>query len=525
MSHSAELAQEFIDLEAREYIEESVRRREAVLSSSGALCVRTGRRTGRSASDRFIVREPSIEDTVDWNTINRPFDAQRFEDLWERVEVYLGNRDHFLSHLHVGAHDDHYLPLEVRTELAWHGLFACSLFIATDSWNPDRKPEWRVLNAAGFSCDPDRDGTASDATVIINFAQRRILLAGMRYAGELKAAVFAVQNLLLPEKDVLPLHCSANRGDAGDTALFFGSSGSGKTTLSNDPQRPLIGDDEHGWTRGAVFNLEGGCYIRTRRLRREHNPIALDALRFGAIMENVPMDSSGQVDFGDDHEGSSDIGRCCFPMEHVQGRVEAPCSAEPSHLFFLCCDSTGVLPPVSILDRDAAAFHFLAGYGASKRATVARRSGPSQTAFSACFGARYLPRRPRDYAELLSRRIEEAGSTVYLINTGYVGADATAGSADGRRIPVSTTRRLINAALDGTLLSAPRERIAQLNLSFPRTVPGVDEAFLDPRRAWPVAQTYTTAAQNLARQLHEAVARFDPPSTITLAGPPQSAES
>jgi len=516
MSDSADAPYELIDLTAPQYIEEALKRREGFLADNGALCVTTGRRTGRSVSDRFIVREPSIEDTVDWGAVNRPFDPERFEALWDRVEAWLAEREEFISHLHVGDHDDHYLPLEVRTELAWHSLFARSLLIPPEHWNPDRKPPWRLLSAANFECDPERDGTASDAAVIIHFAQRRILLAGMHYAGELKSAVFAVQNFLLPEKDVLPMYCAANIGGDGDTALFFGARGSGKTTLSSDPERPLIGDDEHGWARGALFNLEGGCYTHTRALSPDGSPRFWEAIRFGAIMENVHVDESGRADFSDTRISIN--GRCCFPLTHLPDRVETSSSAEPKHLFFLCCDASGVLPLVSVLSREAAAFHFLAGYSSEDPVAGAATEGGTACRCSACFSAPYLPRHPRDYAELLSRRIEEAGSTAYLINTGYLGDPENAGDG-GSRMSLEATRAVVAAALSGALAEQPRECIEALNLEFPTRVPGVDPELLDPRRHWGDTGRYEEAARQLAQALRKAVEGLDPPSTVLAAGP------
>lgn len=514
MSDSDEAPREFVDLAAPQYVEEALRRREGVLTGSGALCVDTGRRRARSPGDRFIVREPSSEDAIDWGPVNRPFDAGRFDALWERVEAHLGERDQFLAHLHVAAHGDHYLPLELRCDLAWHALFARSLLTPAAPWNPERKPQWRVLCAARFSCDPQRDGSASDATVIIHFARRRILLAGMRLSGELKHAVFTVQNFLLPEKDVLPMHCAASRGPAGDTALFFGASGSGKSTLSTDPERPLIGDDEHGWARGELFRLEGGCYAHIRDLQRRERRARSEPLRFGAIVENAAVDARGAAPVNS--------GRCCIPLDHLPGRVAADRCAAPRHIFFLCRDIAGVLPALAILSPQAAAFHFLAGYASRGKPAGDDDPRAMYGHFSACFSALQLPRRPRDYAELLSRRIEESGSTVYLVNTGFLGPPAGT-AARGRpaaRQPLSLTRALIDAALADRLQTVPRQSLSALNLAFPRAAPGVDAQLLDPRASWPDGAAYDDAARALGSQLRDAVLRFDPPGATLAAGPP-----
>ena len=487
------------NLSSAALVEAAVRRREGVLTSLGALACYTGKRTGRSPKDKFIAQEPTASQ-VHWGSVNQPLSPERFARLADLIRAYLQNRELFTFEGAAAADPRHQIRLRVVSETAWHTLFARCLFLRVSS---DSAPtDWTILHAPNFHCDPARDGTNSEACVALSFEHKLVLIAGTQYAGEIKKSVFTLLNYLLPQAGVFPMHCSANIGPQKDVALFFGLSGTGKTTLSADPGRHLIGDDEHGWSDSGVFNLEGGCYAKTIRLSPTGEPQIWDALRFGCVLENVPVDDATRVpDFAS--EQYTENTRAAYPVDFIPNCELSGMGGHPSNVFFLTCDAFGVLPPLSRLSPQQAVEHFLCGYTAKVAGTEAGVTEPTAT-FSTCFGAPFLPLAPKRYAAMLKEKIEQHAVPVWLVNTGWTGGQ----HGVGKRMSLAHTRALLTAALTGALANVPFRADPVFGVDVPTSCPGVPDDVLTPRATWSDAGNYDQQAAKLAGMFRETLAKY-----------------
>lgn len=474
--------------------EQAIRRREGRLSHLGPLVVRTGQYTGRAPNDKFIVRDPANEGKIWWGEVNQVMEPEKFNTLRQRLLAYWQCKDLFIQDCFAGADPNFQVPIRVITETAWHNLFARNMFIQATSEQLEKHiPQFTVFHAPNFHAIPEVDGTRSEIFIVIHFQERLALIGGTHYAGELKKSVFTILNYLLPQQNVLSMHCSANMGSDGSVAIFFGLSGTGKTTLSTDVSRVLIGDDEHGWSDHGVFNLEGGCYAKVIRLSPEAEPeIYQTTRRFGTILENVGYDSlTGRIDLDD--ESMTENTRASYPISHITSATRQKMGGHPNNIIMLTADAFGVMPPIAKLTPEQAVYYFLSGYTAKVAGTEKGITEPKAT-FSTCFGAPFMPLFPRVYAQMLGDKIAKHGVHVWMINTGWSGGPYGV----GKRISIGHTRALVRAALNGTLVDVPMREDPNFGIAVPTVCPEVPPEVLDPRSTWPDPAAYDAQAKKLA---------------------------
>lgn len=497
------LATAYWNLPAAELVEETLALGQGTLTNTGALAVDTGEFTGRSPKDKFIVADETTKDSVWWGgQFNHPFDPQKFDKLFDRMKAYLVGRDVYVRDLFACADPRYRMSVRVITEYPWSNMFADNMFIRpTQEEVMSFTPDWHVVCVPGFMANAEVDGTRQHNFAVLNFKNKIAIIGGTGYTGEIKKGIFTVLNYVLPhEKNVLSMHCSANVGASGDTAVFFGLSGTGKTTLSSDPNRRLIGDDEHGWADNSVFNFEGGCYAKTIDLTKEKEPQIFDAIKFGAILENIGFEDDGVTpDYTDCNKTENT--RVSYPIHHIDNIMEPSMGGIPKNIFFLTCDAFGVLPPISKLTKGQAMYQFISGYTAKVAGTEAGVTEPTTT-FSACFGAPFLPLHPTKYAEMLGKKIEESGATVWLLNTGWSGG----AYGTGERMKLKYTRAMITAALEGKLDGVKYDTHEVFGLAMPTECTDVPAELLNPRNTWKDKAAYDKKANELAGKF---VANFE----------------
>lgn len=498
-------------------VEMAVARQEGQLTDMGAFSALTGKRTGRSPNDRFIVKDAATEKTVDWGKVNKPMTSEAFDKLRRKTIEHLNQHELFITDAVAGADPKYALPIRVIGSKAWHALFARQLFRRPTREELSRaKPDYLILAAPDCLADPQKDGTNSEAYIAVDFTRKIILIGGTHYAGEIKKSIFSVMNYILPDRGVFPMHCSANVGKESDVALFFGLSGTGKTTLSADARRRLIGDDEHGWSDTGIFNFEGGCYAKCIHLSEEREPDIFRAIKFGAVLENVVVDpETRDVDF--DSDKFTENTRAAYPIEFINNALlKGFAGHHPIAVMFLTCDAFGVLPPISRLTTEQAMYHFMSGYTAKLAGTEAGMGNEPQATFSTGFGQPFLPRSPMVYARMLADKITKYRSTCYLVNTGWCGGPYGV----GHRMDLAATRAMITAILGGKLTNAPTSQDPIFGLHIPREVPGVAPELLIPNKTWSDAAAYEAKAKELAKRFADNFARFpDATADVKSAGP------
>jgi len=489
------------NLTTAKLIEIAVQRKEGLLALNGALRVSTGKYTGRSPNDKFIVDVPAIHNDIAWGS-NKPFSAEKFDKLYNQMLAHMQGKEIFVFDGFAGADEKNQIKIRVINEFAWQNLFIHQLLLRPEGAIQNFSPDFQIICMPQFKANPKVDGTHSEAFILLNFERRIVLIGGTEYAGEIKKSVFTIMNYVLPRKNVLSMHCSANVGDRGDSALFFGLSGTGKTTLSADPMRKLIGDDEHGWSDDGIFNIEGGCYAKCIHLSHETEPEIWDAIHFGSVLENVALDDeSREVDYDD--QTVTENTRAAYPVDYIHNAIIPGVAGHPKTIIFLTADAFGVLPPIAKLTQEQAKYHFLSGY-TSKLAGTERGITEPQATFSACFGEPFLPLSPLVYAKLLGEKIKQHDTNVYLINTGWSGG----AYGEGKRIKLSYTRAMVTAAIEGQLTDVPYELDPIFNVYIPTQCPNVPSELLKPRNVWQDKAAYDVKAHELAELFNKNFTRF-----------------